>query len=119
MKYFTTLAIITPQRNAKPTSAPARIGWSGPVRLPKALAEWIRDHIKSGIEPRLAALTHREAIRAQAIGDAFDGDRLQSIARYETHLDRRLERTLAVLVKLQELRKARERYTQLESRLGL
>ena len=75
--------------------------------MPEALADWLRSHLKSAIEPRLVALTHREAIRVQAIGDAFDGERLQNIARYETHLDRRVERILTVLVKLQQLRRER------------
>lgn len=77
------------------------------IHMPEVLSNWLRSHIKPAIEPRLVALIHREAIRDQAIGDAFDGEKLRNIARYETHLDRRLERILAVLVKLQELRRER------------
>ncbi len=36
-----------------------------------------------------------------------DPDRLDRLARYETHLDRKLERTLAVLLKLKDLRRAK------------
>ena len=77
------------------------------IMMPDALADWLRSHLKPALEPRLAALTHREAIRAQAIGDAFNGERLQNLARYETHLDRRLEKILTVLLKLQQLRRER------------
>lgn len=77
------------------------------IHMPEVLSNWLRSHIKPAIEPRLIALIHREAIRDQAIGDAFDGEKLRNIARYETHLDRRLERILSVLVKLQELRRER------------
>jgi hypothetical protein len=75
--------------------------------LAEALESWIVIALKPVIDWHLAALTHRKAIRAQAFGDAFDADRLQHIARYETHLDRKLEKMLAMLVKLQELRRAR------------
>ena len=36
-----------------------------------------------------------------------DLDRLDRLARYETHLDRKLERTLAMLLKLKDLRRAK------------
>ena len=44
-------------------------------------------------------------IREQACGEAVDPDRLERLARYEVHLDRKLERMLAMLFKLQELRR--------------
>jgi hypothetical protein len=37
-------------------------------------------------------------------GEALDLDRLERLGRYEVHLDRKLERTLAMLLKLKELR---------------
>jgi hypothetical protein len=45
-------------------------------------------------------------IRAQAFGEVSDPHRLERLARYEVHLDRKLERMLAMLVKLQGLRRA-------------
>jgi hypothetical protein len=45
-------------------------------------------------------------LRAQAFGEAVDPDRLERLARYEVHLDRKLERMLAMLLKLRELRGA-------------
>ena len=50
-------------------------------------------------------LENRPLIRAQAFGEAVDPDRLERLARYEVHLDRKLERMLAMLFKLQELRR--------------
>jgi len=40
------------------------------------------------------------------VGRLVDPDRLDRLARYEVHLDRKLERMLAMLFKLQELRRA-------------
>jgi hypothetical protein len=47
---------------------------------------------------------NRSLIRAQAFGEAFDPDKLEPLSRYEVHLDRKLERTLAMLIRLQERR---------------
>jgi hypothetical protein len=44
-------------------------------------------------------------IRAQAFGEALDPDRMERLGRYEVHLDRKLERTLAMLIRLQDLRR--------------
>jgi hypothetical protein len=50
-------------------------------------------------------LAHRGAIRDQALGAAYATQDLDVPARYEVHLDRKLERTLAMLVRLKELRR--------------
>jgi hypothetical protein len=57
-------------------------------------------------EKRRRELEHRPLIRTQAFGEAVDPNRLERLSRYETHLDRKLERMLAMLFKLQELRRA-------------
>jgi hypothetical protein len=54
---------------------------------------------------RRKELENRPLIRAQAFGESVDPDRLERLGRYEVHLDRKLERTLTLLVRLQELRK--------------
>ena len=46
---------------------------------------------------------HHEAIKAQALGEGLQVHRLEKLSRYETHLDRKFERTLGMLVKLKEL----------------
>jgi hypothetical protein len=49
-------------------------------------------------------LANRPLIREQAFGEAVDPDKLERLGRYEVHLDRKLERTLAMLLRLKELR---------------
>ena len=39
-----------------------------------------------------------------AYREVLDPDRLEKLTRYETFLDQKLERTLAMLLKLQQLR---------------
>jgi hypothetical protein len=55
---------------------------------------------------RRRELEHRHLIKAHTFGEAFSPDRLDRTARYEVHLDRKLEKTLAMLIKLQELRRS-------------
>jgi hypothetical protein len=47
---------------------------------------------------------YHDAIKAQALGEGLQVYRLEKLNRYETHLDRKFERTLAMLLKLKELR---------------
>jgi hypothetical protein len=49
-------------------------------------------------------LAVRPQIREQAFGEALDPDRLERLARYEVHLDRKFERVLAMLLRLKDLR---------------
>ncbi len=50
-------------------------------------------------------LENRPLIRAQAFGESLNPDKLERLARYEVHLDRKLERMLAMLLRLQDLRR--------------
>lgn len=45
------------------------------------------------------------AIKAQTLGESLQAHRLEKLNRYETHLDRKFERTLAMILKLKELRR--------------
>jgi hypothetical protein len=73
-------------------------------------AESLRRFLEGEVLPwyrkRHRELEHRPLIRTQAFGEAVDPHRLEQLARYEVHLDRKLERTVAMLLKLQELRRA-------------
>jgi hypothetical protein len=71
----------------------------------EALMAWIRRHWAQWYDGPIAELEHRDAIREQAIGSAYTGQRLEVTARYEVHLDRKLERTLAMLIRLRDLRR--------------
>ena len=44
-------------------------------------------------------LTNRPLIREQAFGESLDPDKLERLGRYEVHLDRKLERMLAMLLR--------------------
>ena len=44
-------------------------------------------------------------MRAQTLGEGLLVDRLEKLNRYETHLDRKFQRILAMLLKLKKLRK--------------
>ena len=57
---------------------------------------------------RRKELSNRPLIREQAFGESLDPNKLERLARYETHLDRKLERTLAMLLRLRELRRIDE-----------
>ena len=50
---------------------------------------------------------YHEDIKNQALGQGLIAYKLQQLSRYETHLDRKFERTLGMLIKLQEIRIAR------------
>ena len=68
------------------------------------LADFIRDHLEplcDGIEKEAR---HHAAIKAQTLGEGLQAHRLEKLNRYETHLDRKFERTLAMLLKLKDLR---------------
>ena len=50
-------------------------------------------------ETRRKELANRPFIREQAYGDAVDAYKLERLARYEVHLDRKMERTLTMLIR--------------------
>jgi hypothetical protein len=72
----------------------------------ESLIRFLETKVLPWYENRRRELENRSLIRAQAFGEAVDPDRLERLGRYEVHLDRKLERTVAMLLKLQELRGA-------------
>lgn len=54
-----------------------------------------------------ARLASRPLVREQVFGEAVDTPALERLGRYEVHLDRKLERMLAMLFRLKELRPPR------------
>ena len=75
------------------------------TRTAEALQAWISHNWRSWYKHPIAELQHRDAIRDQALGVAYAADDLDVPARYEVHLDRKLERTLAMLIRLRDLRR--------------
>ena len=53
------------------------------------------------LETRKTALANRWLVREQAFGEALNPDKLERLGRYEVHLDRKLERMLSMLLRLQ------------------
>ncbi len=72
------------------------------------LRQWLeRRETGECLEAARGRLEHREDLRETAIGVADVTDRLDALARYETHLDRKAMHTLDMLLKLQGLRTTR------------
>jgi hypothetical protein len=72
---------------------------------PACLLRYLEDVVSDWLQTTRQEIESRVQIRSQALGEALDVERLEKIARYETHLDRKLARTLAMLLKLQEMRR--------------
>ena len=73
-----------------------------------ATAEGLAEYIRKTLEP-LCFQMEREArftpaIKTQTLGEGLRAHLLEKLNRYETHLDRKFERTLAMLLKLKQLR---------------
>ena len=73
----------------------------------ESLRRFIEEHVQPWFETRRKELSNRPLIREQAFGEALDPDKLERLGRYEVHLDRKLERMLAMLLRLKDLRQAR------------
>lgn len=74
----------------------------------EANAEGLAEFIRVTLEP-ICIRMEKEArfqpeIKTQTLGEGLQAGRLLTLNRYETHLDRKFERTLAMLLKLKELR---------------
>ena len=70
----------------------------------ESLHRFIEHKVLPCLETRRKELSNRPLIREQAFGWFLDPDKLERFARYEVHLDRKLERSLAMLFRLKELR---------------
>ena len=68
------------------------------------LRRFLEREVLPWYETRRKELANRPLIREQAFGEALDPYKLERLGRYEVHLDRKLERTLAMLLRLKDLR---------------
>lgn len=71
------------------------------------LQRYLESEILPWYDNQRAQIIARPLVRAQALGESLDPDKLERLGRYEVHLDRKLERTLSTLIRLQELRRAK------------
>jgi hypothetical protein len=72
----------------------------------EGLRRFLEGEVLPWFEARKKELANRPLIREQAFGESLDPDKLERLGRYEVHLDRKLERTLAMLLRLKHLRQA-------------
>lgn len=71
------------------------------------LAAFITERVTPFVFQQEKESRHHDAIVNQTIGEGLQAYRLEQLSRYETHLDRKFERTLAMLIKLKDLRSGR------------
>jgi hypothetical protein len=71
----------------------------------EGLRRFLEEEVLPWFENRKKELATRPLIREQAFGEALDPDKLERLGRYEVHLDRKLERVLAMLLRLKDLRR--------------
>ena len=71
------------------------------------LAAFINEHVTPFVYQQEKESRHHDAIVNQTIGEGLQAYKLEKLSRYETHLDRKFERTLAMLIKLKDLRSSR------------
>jgi hypothetical protein len=71
----------------------------------ESLRRFLEHEVLPWFVTRRKELANRPLIREQAFGEALDADKLERLGRYKVHLDRKLERTLAMLIRLQDLRR--------------
>lgn len=73
-----------------------------------ATAEGLEQFIRVHLEPICVSMVQAAqcvpAIKSQTLGEGLQAHRLEKLNRYETHLDGKFERTLAMILKLKELR---------------
>lgn len=71
----------------------------------ESLLAFINDFLLPFCRQTLIDVQNHDAVKAQTLGEGLQAHRLEKLSRYETHLDRKFERTLAMLLKLKELRR--------------
>ena len=71
----------------------------------EGLRRFLEGEVLPWFDNRRKELANRPLIREQAFGEALDPDKLERLGRYEIHLDRKLERMLAMLLRIKDLRR--------------
>jgi len=67
---------------------------------PDHLRRFIQTQLMPWHARRRTELANRPLIRERAFGESLDADKLEVLARYEMHLDRKFERMLTMLMRL-------------------
>ena len=93
--------------------ADSREWWEGYVEQEEYAADaegltaFITEHLSPLCLRQEKESRHHDAIVNQTIGEGLQAFKLEKLSRYETHLDRKFERTLGMLIKLKDLRSSR------------
>ena len=69
-----------------------------------SLVKWLNIEILRWLQSSENTLLLHHDIRNQAFGESLDPAKLNELGKWESLLDRKLERTLSMLIKLKELR---------------
>jgi len=64
----------------------------------KGMVRFLQEEVGPWYENRRRELDQQPLIQSQAFGEAVEPHRLETLLRYEIHLDRELERTMAMLL---------------------
>jgi hypothetical protein len=64
----------------------------------ESLRRFIEQKVLPSLETRRKELSNRPLIREQAFGESLDPDKLERLARYEVHLDRKLEALRSIVI---------------------
>jgi hypothetical protein len=70
-----------------------------------SLLRFLQEEVRPRYDEKREQVGRRPLLRSQALGGAFGPRQLEGVARYEVHLDRKLERMLAMLLKLKKLKR--------------
>jgi hypothetical protein len=70
----------------------------------EAVSDFLEGELRTSLEEEEKIINNAARIRQQALGDSITYGNLESLSRYEAHLNRTFERTLGMLLKLKELR---------------
>ena len=72
-------------------------------RIPGDLLQFLNREALPWLESRVTELENRPRIRDQAFGSSLNPEAMEKLARYEVHLDRKLEKCLGMLFRLKQL----------------
>lgn len=70
----------------------------------RSLSTYIHDVLEPVFNELEKRSRYQSAIKTQTLGEGLQAHKLEQLSRYETHLDRKFERSLAMLLKMKELR---------------
>lgn len=68
------------------------------------LLEFLKNHVRTEVDKLIASVEQRPALRLQAWGESLNPVRYAKLLALESELDRQFEKSLGMLIRLQEMR---------------